>query len=109
MTAGLACLALVDGPSAMAFAFALLYGWSNGVMTIVRGTVPALLFGRRNYGALLGRLALPAFVAKAVAPVAFTIVLAGGLARVSALWLLVAASVLALVAFRVAVRPRRNP
>ena len=55
-------------------------------MTIVRGTVPAVLFGPRNYGALLGRLALPAFVAKAVAPVAFTSVLAIALARQAPLW-----------------------
>jgi heme exporter protein D len=106
MTAGLACLALIDGLSAMAFAFAVLYGWSNGVMTIVRGTVPAVLFGRRNYGALLGRLALPAFIAKAVAPVAFTLVLVGNLPRDAALWSLVLAAVLAQVAYHLATRPR---
>jgi hypothetical protein len=106
MTAGLACLALIDGLSAMAFAFAVLYGWSNGVMTIVRGTVPAVLFGRRNYGALLGRLALPAFIAKAVAPVAFTLVLAAHLSRDVALWSLVLAAVLAQVVYRLATRPR---
>jgi MFS family permease len=108
MAAGLACLALVDGLSAMAFAFAVLYGWSNGVMTIVRGTVPAALFGRRNYGALLGRLALPAFIAKALAPVAFTLVLAASLRRESALWSLVAVAVLALLAYQLAVRRRRR-
>ena len=102
MTAGLACLALIDGLSAMAFAFAVLYGWSNGVMTIVRGTVPALLFGRRNYGTLLGRLALPAFFAKAIAPVAFTLVLAASLPRDAALWSLVLAAVLAQVGYRLA-------
>ena len=104
MTAGLACLAFVDGLGAVAFAFAVLYGWSNGVMTIVRGTVPATLFGRRNYGALLGRLALPAFVAKAIAPVAFTWLIAAGLAQVSALWVLVLVSVAALIGYRWAVR-----
>ena len=104
MTAGLACLALIDGLSAMAFAFAVLYGWSNGVMTIVRGTVPAALFGRRNYGALLGRLALPAFVAKAVAPVTFTLVFAASLPRDAALWSLVLAAVLAQVGYRLATR-----
>jgi hypothetical protein len=87
--------------------FAVLYGWSNGIMTIVRGTVPAVLFGHRNYGALLGRLALPAFLAKAVAPVAFTLVLAAGLARASALWLLIVVSVVALVAYRWSVRRRK--
>jgi MFS family permease len=104
MTAGLACLALIDGLSAMAFTFAVLYGWSNGVMTIVRGTVPAVLFGRRNYGALLGRLALPAFVAKAVAPVAFTLVLAANLPRDTALWSLVVAALVAQGAYRLATR-----
>lgn len=108
MTAGTACLALVDGFSAMTLAFAVLYGWSNGIMTIVRGTVPAVLFGRRNYGALLGRLALPAFFAKAVAPVAFTLVLAASLPREAALWSLVIAAMLALVAYGLAVRQSRN-
>ena len=50
-----------------------LYGWANGVMTIVRGTVPAELFGHRDYGALLGRLALPQFVMQAIAPFALTL------------------------------------
>jgi len=104
MTAGLACLALIDGLSAMAFAFAVLYGWSNGVMAIVRGTVPAVLFGQRGYGALLGRLALPAFVAKAVAPVAFTLVLGANLPRDAALWSLVLAAVLAQAGYRLATR-----
>jgi Na+-translocating ferredoxin:NAD+ oxidoreductase RnfD subunit len=80
----------------------MLYGWSNGVMTIVRGTVPAALFGRAGYGALLGRLALPSFVAKAVAPVAFTVALAAGLPREQALWVLVAIAALALLGFRFA-------
>ena len=43
---------------------------SNGVMTIVRGTVPEAIFGGRGYGSLLGRLAQPQFVARASAPVA---------------------------------------
>jgi predicted MFS family arabinose efflux permease len=104
MTAGLTCLALVHGLTAVAFAFAILYGWSNGVMTIVRGTVPAALFGRRNYGALLGRLALPGFVAKAIAPVAFTWLIAAGLPRITTLWVLVAISLFALVGYRWAIR-----
>jgi predicted MFS family arabinose efflux permease len=104
MTAGLVCLVFVDGLSAIAFAFAVLYGWSNGVMTIVRGTVPAALFERRNYGTLLGRLALPAFIAKAIAPVAFTWLLAAGLAQVAALWVLVLVSVAALIGYRWAIR-----
>ena len=84
----------------LALVFALVYGWSNGVMTIVRGTVPAELFGSRGYGELLGRIARPAFIAKAIAPVALTLVFsldasrriaeaalaAGGLAGLFAFW-----------------------
>ncbi|UUZ56397.1 hypothetical protein LP419_15020 [Massilia sp. H-1] len=35
--------------------FCALYGLSNGILTIVRGTVPQLLFGARNYRRHLGR------------------------------------------------------
>jgi MFS family permease len=66
-----------------AVVFAILFGASNGVMTIVRGTAPAELFGQRQLGALLGRLARPAFIAKAIAPVIFAALLAHG---VSAGW-----------------------
>ena len=98
------CLALVAHLAAVAVAFAIVYGWSNGVMTIVRGTVPAVLFGHRNYGALLGRLALPSFVAKALAPLALALVLTPALPPAAALGALIAAAILALAAYRLAVR-----
>ena len=57
--------------------FALCYGAGNGIMTIARGTVPAQLFAEEpGFGKLLGQLALPAFVAKAVAPFLFSLLLA---------------------------------
>jgi hypothetical protein len=56
--------------------FAALYGWSNGVLTIVRGVVPGELFGRDEYGALLGRLAQPQFIARAIAPFALATLIA---------------------------------
>jgi hypothetical protein len=77
MVMALAGLFLLHGPSPLAFVVAGLYGISNGLMTIVRGVVPAELYGRRNYGVLLGRLARPAFVARALAPFAFPLTLAG--------------------------------
>ena len=70
MAGALAVFTQVHGIWIVALAFAIPYGWANGIMTIVRGTVPAELFGHRGYGALLGRLALPQFVLKAVAPFA---------------------------------------
>jgi MFS family permease len=64
-------LIVLDGEVAIALAFALLFGLSNGVVTIVRGTVPAELFGRQGYGRILGNLAAPALFARAIAPLAF--------------------------------------
>ena len=76
MAGALAVFTQVHGIWIVALAFAIPYGWANGIMTIVRGTVPAELFGHRGYGALLGRLALPQFVLKAVAPFALTLLFA---------------------------------
>jgi hypothetical protein len=77
MVLALAGLFLLNGASPLAFVVAGLYGISNGLMTIVRGVVPAELYGRSNYGMLLGRLARPAFIARALAPFAFPLALAG--------------------------------
>jgi MFS family permease len=102
------CLLLLIGLSpAMAFAFACAYGLSNGVMSIVRGTVPAELFGRHAYGTLMGRLAGPAFFAKAAAPVTLAALVAGGNHYGWLAALLALLSVLALLAFVAAVRGHR--
>lgn len=53
-----------------AAAFCILYGLSNGILTIVRGTVPQALFGHENYGAISGALAGPSLIAKAAGPLA---------------------------------------
>ena len=100
----LVVLCLVRGVWIVALVFALLYGWANGVMTIVRGTVPGVLFGARDYGALLGRLAQPQFILKALAPLAVTLLFALDPSRRLALYALAVGAVLALVAYRFAVR-----
>jgi hypothetical protein len=74
------------------------------VMTIARGTVPAELFGTRGYGALLGRLALPQFILKAVAPLAVSLLFVVDPARTLTPWTLLLLALLALVAYRAAVR-----
>ena len=48
--------------------FAALYGASNGVFTIVRGALPAELFGREHYGAINGALSAPYLVSHALGP-----------------------------------------
>jgi len=49
-------------------AFAVLYGMSNGILTISRGTLPMYLFGAHGYATRIGRLALPQLLAQALAP-----------------------------------------
>ncbi len=71
LVVAIAVLISLDGNVVVALLFALLFGLSNGVVTIVRGTVPAELFGRVGYGRILGNLAAPALFARAVAPLAF--------------------------------------
>jgi predicted MFS family arabinose efflux permease len=57
-----------------ALAFTLLFGASNGLVTIVRGAVPLALFGPRGYGEILGILAAPYLVLAAVAPAVFALI-----------------------------------
>ena len=65
-------LLLVLGPLAAA-PFAALYGAGNGLFTIVRGTLPLVLFGSRNYGRRLGMLSVPSRLIGAVAPLIFAL------------------------------------
>ena len=58
---------LICGPAA-AIAFAILYGMSNGILTINRGTLPMAIFGPAGYATLLGWLAVPVMLAQASAP-----------------------------------------
>jgi len=62
----LGVLALVLGGPAVAFT--VLYGLSNGILTISRGTLPLHVFGPAGYATRLGRLALPSMLISAVTP-----------------------------------------
>lgn len=48
--------------------FGVVFGMSNGILTITRGTLPLHVFGPKGYGGRLGRIALPSMVASALAP-----------------------------------------
>lgn len=109
MAGALAVFTQVRGIWIVALAFAIPYGWANGIMTIVRGTVPAELFGHRDYGALLGRLALPQFVLKAVAPLALTLLFAVDPQRTYSPYALLVLGLLALCAYAAAVASARRP
>ncbi len=88
--------------------FALLYGLANGLMTIVRGALPLLIFGSKGYGGLMGRLARPQLVAESVAPAASAIAIAslGDRASIS---LLLALAVVGLIAMLMLAIRSRSP
>ena len=58
-----------------ALLFAVLYGASNGLVTIAKGAVPLMLFGPRGYGEVLGIIATPNLVLNAAAPLLFALLL----------------------------------
>ncbi|HEX4944664.1 MAG TPA: MFS transporter [Usitatibacteraceae bacterium] len=102
----LAILAFAGGSAWGVIAFAVLYGASNGVMTIVRGTVPAEIWGREGYGGLTGLMATPVLLARAAGPFAAAgiLALAGGYRAVSLS--LIAVGIVSWAAFAMAVRRR---
>jgi MFS family permease len=84
--------------------FCVLYGLANGVLTIVRGTVPQRLFGARNYGAISGALAAPSLLAKAAGPLVVAAVLARHAAPGVLFGILLACALASLALFALAVR-----
>jgi hypothetical protein len=54
-----------------AYAFTLLHGAGNGVLTIAKGTLPLVIFGPTGYGHRQGLLNAPARVLQAFAPLIF--------------------------------------
>jgi predicted MFS family arabinose efflux permease len=79
-----ALILLAAGPLA-ALPFAVLHGTGNGLLTIVRGTLPLALFGAQGYGARQGWIALPGRILGALSPWLFGLALERYGAR--ALWL----------------------
>lgn len=67
-------LAPLSGVSlAAAVAFSLLFGAGNGLVTIVRGALPLVLFDPEAYGTIVGRLLMPSFYLGALAPLAYAL------------------------------------
>jgi len=64
-------LPFVPPGSWLILGFAGLYGAANGMLTIVRALLPPELFGREDYGAIQGLIAMPVRLAMAGAPFAF--------------------------------------
>ncbi len=72
-----AVVALAFGGASLAVAcvFAVILGCGSGLKSIVQGTLPLALFGRRAYGARLGRIASVRLVMASVAPFVLALML----------------------------------
>jgi MFS family permease len=100
----LVLLALLGGSALWIGLFALLYGSGNGVMTIVRGAIPAELYGRAAYGAINGALSAPVLISKAAGPLVGSLLLAAALAPTAMVLLLAGLAALAAAFFTLTIR-----
>jgi len=106
LPAGLLAMLLLARQQWAAGLFCVLLGASNGVLTIVRGTVPQVLFGRRHYGAIFGAMAGPALLGRAAGPLLTALMLGAGVPPPALLAVFMGVSLLSLAGFVVATRAR---
>jgi MFS family permease len=88
--------------------FAVIYGTGNGVMTVVRGAIPAELFGRDAYGAINGAMAAPVTVAKAAGPLVAALLYAALGGYDGTLLVLIVIAVLSTAVFVLSTRASRH-
>jgi MFS family permease len=75
IVAGFAAGLLSGRYASAAIVFAVLFGFGKGLLTIVRGTLPLVLFEHHVYGALVGRLLMPSFFLSAFGPLAYALLI----------------------------------
>jgi MFS family permease len=102
---GLALLA--GGNFAVAVICIAAYGTSNGLKAVQRATLPLALFGRSQFGAYMGRLALPQGIVSAAAPPVVAAVLSY-FGAIGALWLTFVAGTASLIAMILLARLART-
>jgi len=94
LVAAFIMLWLIGLSTPVAFAFAVMFGIANGLVTIARGAVPLALFGAVGYGRIIGRIAGPALIVTSIAPVVVAFIAE----RASDRWALATVAVFATVA-----------
>ena len=102
----LALLAGAAHPGA-AVLFVFFYGMGNGMLTIVKGTAIAQYVNREHVATLNGALGLPSAIARALAPLMLGVLWQPGTGYTTGLWVLLGASVVAVLALVAAQRWRR--
>ncbi len=84
--------------------FVLLYGMGNGMLTIVKGTAVAEYVNRDHVAALNGALGVPMALARAAAPLSLGLLWSQQAGYTLGLWLLLALSLVAVIALMLAQR-----
>jgi MFS family permease len=100
----LASLMLAGAGVVAAVVFAVLFGLSQGLSSIVRGTIPLALFGRSGYGARLGRISAISVAVKSCAPFVFALFM-GSAGPTTAFTAAAVLAVVSLVVLRLIPRP----
>lgn len=101
---GLLALLVGHGHAGAALLFVALYGMGNGMLTIVKGTAIAQYVNRDHVATLNGALGLPMAIARALAPLMLGVLWTQDAGYTAGLWVLLAASVVAVVALVAAQR-----
>lgn len=99
LPAALLVLGLAGAQGWAAALFCVLYGLSNGVLTILRGSLPQALFGRAHYGAIAGAMAGPSLLSKAAGPFAAAAILGHEGGPMVLVWTLLAVSIASLACY----------
>lgn len=80
--------------------FTVIFGVSNGLITVVRGAVPLALFGVEGYGRILGIIATPVLVFNALSPMLFALIVDASGYRTGT-WLLLVIAVASMLAMEI--------
>lgn len=77
--------------------FTVIFGVSNGLVTVVRGAVPLALFGADGYGKILGIVATPILLFNALSPMLFALIVDAWGYRIGT-WVLFAIAIASMLA-----------
>ena len=90
---------VISAPSPIgAGAFAVMFGLGNGLLSIVSGTLPLVLFGRSGYGKRLGVISSARLIVSSFAPVVFAL-LVEAISTTIALWAIIPIGLISSAAF----------
>lgn len=109
IVAAIVLLMLVSGGGLLPMLFVVAYGAGNGILTIVRGTAPAEMYGSQGLGELLGHLSRASSYARALGPATYPALIALGLGERTSMALLDVLLAVGLVFYVLATREAARP